>query len=81
MLIRRLRLEEGVTISKGKCVLKSGYGLLPTPGSQLVSPSGGIRHNQVDEIPNYGHDFSGIGRNNLTDNDLNKFYKPLKVIY
>jgi hypothetical protein len=30
MLIRRLKLEEGVTISKGKCILRSGYGLLPT---------------------------------------------------
>lgn len=28
MLIRRLKLEEGVIISKGKCVLKAGYGEL-----------------------------------------------------
>lgn len=28
MLIRRLKLEEGVTISKGRCVLKPGYGLV-----------------------------------------------------
>ncbi len=28
MLIRRLKLEEGVTISKGRCILKPGYGEL-----------------------------------------------------
>lgn len=33
MVIRRLRLEEGVIISKGKCILKDGYGLLPVKKS------------------------------------------------
>ena len=76
MLIRRLRLEEGVTISKGKCVLKPGYGLITT--NQPTTPSSEIHHEPINEIPNYGRDFSGIGRNNLTDNNLNRFYKPLK---
>lgn len=66
MLIRRLKLEEGVTISKGKCVLKEGYGLLPTS-----PPSNELKGVHVD-----GKDFSGIGRNNLTDDNLTKFYKP-----
>ncbi len=65
MLIRRLRLEEGVTISKGKCILKSGYGLIPpTP--------------VISEIPNHSFDASRIGRNNLTDKNLNRYYDPLK---
>ncbi len=33
MVIRRLRLEEGVIISKGKCILKPGYGIIPPPNS------------------------------------------------
>ena len=80
MLIRRLKLEEGVTISKGKCVLKPGYGPINTasPITTSTVPSGEIRHGPSDEIPYYGRDFSGIGRNNLTDNNLNRFYKPLK---
>jgi hypothetical protein len=75
MLIRRLRLEEGVTISKGKCLLKPGYGLIPEP---TTIPSGTNNVNQENQIHVDGKDFSGIGRNNLTDNNLNKFYKSLK---
>jgi hypothetical protein len=37
MLIRRLKLEDGVMISKGKCVLKPGYGLLPVQTSTQPS--------------------------------------------
>lgn len=70
MLIRRLKLEEGVTISKGKCVLKPGYGLIP-PVTQVPSGPNEQFHSNPD-----GRDFSGIGRNNLTDNNLSKFYKP-----
>jgi len=68
LLIRRLRLEEGVTISKGKCILKPGYGLIPPVTPVLNQPSGEMRQQ--------GSDFSGIGRNNLTDNELSGFYKP-----
>jgi hypothetical protein len=68
MLIRRLKLEEGVTISKGKCVLKPGYGLLPTQTQTQQISSG-----NVEQI--IGRDHSGIGRNNF-DSDLNGFYKP-----
>lgn len=39
LVIRRLQLEEGVVISKGKCVLKDGYGLLETPSSDQVPDS------------------------------------------
>jgi hypothetical protein len=35
MLIRRLRLEEGVIISKGKCMLKPGYGMIPPVANNL----------------------------------------------
>jgi len=66
LLIRRLKLEEGVTISKGKCVLKPGYGLIPPTNS--VPPV---------QAQIYGRDFSGIGRNNLTDNNLSKFYNQI----
>jgi hypothetical protein len=72
MLIRRLKLEEGVTISKGKCVLKSGYGLIPPP-----SPSSSPSPSPINNLSNPdGGDFSGIGRNNLTDDNLSKFFKP-----
>lgn len=74
MLIRRIKLEEGVTISKGKCILKEGYGLLPVSNSQTPSGSNESFVNQQN-YPD-GRDFSGIGRNNLTDNHLSKFYKP-----
>ena len=70
MLIRRLKLEEGVTISKGKCVLKPGYGLIPPPNQVSLGTN-----EQFQSTPD-GRDFSGIGRNNLTDNNLGKFYKP-----
>ena len=69
MLIRRLKLEEGVTISKGKCILKPGYGLISP--SKIPSET----NEQVQYISD-GRNFSGIERNNLTDNNLNKFYKP-----
>jgi hypothetical protein len=69
MLIRRLRLEEGVTISKGKCILKPGYGLIPAATTLAATTP------PLNQIIN-GRDFSGIGRNNLTDNDLSGFYKP-----
>jgi hypothetical protein len=84
MLIRRLKLEEGVTISKGKCVLKPGYGLLPTQPSgsehfrnqaQDQNQNQNQNQDQNQPVPD-GRDFSGIGRNNLTDNNLSKFYKP-----
>jgi len=39
MLIRRLRLEEGVVISKGKCMLKPGYGELPVSPTTTPSPT------------------------------------------
>lgn len=69
MLIRRLKLEEGVTISKGKCVLKPGYGLI-TPPPTTTLPGTETFSGQVT-----GRDHSGIGRNNF-DSDLNGFYKP-----
>lgn len=69
MLIRRLKLEEGVMISKGKCILKPGYGLLNTTNNQVEQNS------NIQIIPD-GRDFSGIGRNNLTDNNLGRYYKP-----
>jgi len=79
MLIRRLRLEEGVTISKGKCILKPGYGLITTQ-SPSQSPSQSLSQS-LSQSPSHeihNADFSGIGRNNLTDNNLDRFYKPLK---
>jgi hypothetical protein len=50
MLIRRLRLEEGIVISKGKCILKPGYGPLPsipaTPPNSL-SNENNERNNEL----------------------------------
>lgn len=71
MLIRRLKLEEGVTISKGKCILKPGYGLLPT---QTTAPATTVAPgNEMAQIT--GRDHSGVGRNNF-ESELNGFYKP-----
>jgi hypothetical protein len=73
MLIRRLKLEEGVTISKGKCILKPGYGLIPPPSTTsapVTTPPG----NELFIGQITGRDHSGIGRNNF-DSDLNGFYK------
>jgi len=39
MLIRRLRLEEGVVISKGRCMLAPGYGKLITTSLPTIIPS------------------------------------------
>lgn len=36
MLIRRLNLEEGIIVSKGKCILKPGYGLLQKQTEQFT---------------------------------------------
>jgi len=75
MLIRRLKLEEGVTISKGRCVLKEGYGLLPTTSSTNSSTNSPTA--SANQLPT-SRDLNEIGRNNLTDQNLNRFFKPLK---
>jgi hypothetical protein len=69
MLIRRLRLEEGVMISKGKCVLKPGYGLLP----QTNSPTQPANSFEAKYISPH----SSMTRQN-GQSDLMNFYRPLK---
>lgn len=44
LLIRRLRLEEGIVISKGKCMLKKGYGLITPEGPSSVNSSQRFNH-------------------------------------
>jgi hypothetical protein len=72
MLIRRLKLEEGVTISKGKCILKEGYGLLPTN----PSPTSTSQPSNVFEVK-YISPHSSMTRQNEQTELLN-FYRPLK---
>lgn len=78
MLIRRLRLEEGVMISKGKCILQPGYGKLDSKVDKIdninLVP---IINNQNSRmtakfIPSY----SSETRYN-EENELMRFYKPL----
>lgn len=39
MTIRRLNVENGVVVSKGRCVLKPGYGPIQPPSSSSSSSS------------------------------------------
>ncbi len=63
-IITEQMLIRRLRLEEGKCVLKPGYGLLPIPNTS--NPTSEIRH------------YEGIGRNNLTDNELNNLFKPLK---
>ena len=70
MLIRRLRLEEGVMISKGKCVLKPGYGLLPPTSPPPSQPANAFEAKYISP-------HSSMTRQN-EQNELMNFYRPLK---
>lgn len=72
MLIRRLKLEEGVIISKGKCILKEGYGLLPPPTNSqpATQPANALEAKYISP-------HSSMTRQN-EQNELMNFYRPLK---
>lgn len=73
MLIRRMQLGEGVVVTKGKCVLKNGYGLLSTsaPTTSTPTTSAPTTSTPTTSAQQNMHD---IGEYN---SELSSFYKPL----
>ena len=78
MLIRRLQLSEGVEISRGKCRLKPGYGLISGNGDgngNALNALNALKIHIPTHIPTHMHD---IGEYSQSKQELDKFYKPLK---
>jgi hypothetical protein len=60
LLIRRLRLEEGVIISKGKCILKTGYGQLNQQTPNPTSPTSPTSPPELDIRNNFNSELLGF---------------------